>query len=135
MGTLPPGDREPTARCKALPAQRPHHPLGALGLALLQEGPLDLEIVGLCRGEQAVQVHGGGRGGGLFAWQTLPSALSPRTVPPGDPSLLRLLGCDTSPGPQGQKGTESAVLFSFFKKMFLNGSLQVTYIVMACTET
>ena len=73
-------------------------------------------------------------GGGLFAWQTLPSALSPRTVPPGDSSLLRLQGCDTSPGPQGQKGTESAV-FSFFKKMFLNCSLQVTYIVMACTET
>ena len=60
MGTLPPGDTEPRALCKALPAQRPHHPLGALGLALLQEGPLDLEIVGLCRGEQAVQVHGVG---------------------------------------------------------------------------
>ena len=54
------GDTEPRVLCKALPAQRPHHPLGALGLALLQEGPLDLEIVGSCRGEQAVQVHGVG---------------------------------------------------------------------------
>ena len=59
-----------------------------------------------------------GWGGGLFAWQTLPSALSPRTVPPGDPSLLRLQACDTSPCRQGQMGTESAVLFSFLKKCF-----------------
>ena len=77
----------------------------------------------------------GGMGGGLFAWQTLPSALSPRTVPPGNPSLLRLQACDTSPGGQGQMGTEPAVLFSFLKKMFLNCSLQVTYIVVACTDT
>ena len=60
----------------------------------------------------------GGMGGGLFAWQTLPSALSPRTVPPGDPSLLRLQECDTSPGRQSQMGTEPAVLFSFLKKCF-----------------
>ena len=117
MGTLPPADTEPRALCQALPAQSPHHPLGAPGLALLQEGPLDLETVGSCRGEQAVQVHGVG-GGGLFAWQTLPSALSPRTVPPGDPSLLRLQECDTSPGRQSQMGTEPAVLFSFLKKCF-----------------
>ena len=60
----------------------------------------------------------GGGGGGLFAWQTLPSALSSRTVPPGDPSLLRLQECDTSPGRQGQMGTEPAVLFSFLEKCF-----------------
>ena len=66
MGTLPPGDTEPRALCKALPARRPHHPLGALGLVLLQEGSLDLETVDSCRGEQAVQVlRVGGRG--LFA--------------------------------------------------------------------
>ena len=66
MGTLPPADTEPRALCQALPAQSPHHPLGAPGLALLQEGPLDLETVGSCRGEQAVQVlRVGGRG--LFA--------------------------------------------------------------------
>ena len=107
------GDTEPRVLCKALPAQRPHHPLGALGLALLQEGPLDLEIVGLCRGEQAVQVHGGGRGGGLFAWQTLPSALSPRTAPPGDPACSgpRSVTPAQVPRPEGNRVSSSFLFF------------------------
>ena len=68
MGTPPPGDTGPGALCKALPAQRPHHPLGALGLVLLQEGP----------------TGSGDRAGELIGWHILPSALSPRTAPPGD---------------------------------------------------
>ena len=78
MGTLPPGDTEPRALCKALPAQRPHHPLGALGLALLQEGPLDLEIVCSCRGEHIVQVHGVG------GWGAVCLANPPRRPQPQD---------------------------------------------------
>ena len=70
VGTPPPGDTGPGALCKALPVQRPDHPLGALDLVLLQEGP----------------TGSGDRAGGLIGWHTLPSALSPRRAPPGDPA-------------------------------------------------
>ena len=50
------------------------------------------------------------RSGGAHCRHTLSSALSPRTVPPGDPSLLWPQSRDTSPGPQGLRGTGSAVL-------------------------
>ena len=48
-----------------------------------------------CRGEQKVHVQ---RGWGLIGWHILPSALSPRTAPPGDPAC-------SSPGydPAGKK--------------------------------
>ena len=78
MGTPPPGAMEPRALCKSLPAQRPHHPSGAPGLVLLQEGPLDLETVGSCRREQAVQIHGVGG--------CLPGTCSPAPSAPGQPS-------------------------------------------------
>ena len=50
------------------------------------------------------------RSGGAHCGHSLPSALSPRTVPPGDPSLLRPQGRDASPGPPGPRGTASAAL-------------------------
>ena len=80
------------------------HPLGAVGVVPLQEDPLDLEVVGPCRGEQARQVHGAG----LIAWHILPSSISPMTVHPWEPSLPRLQGCASSPGHQGPRGIESA---------------------------
>ena len=43
------------------------HPAGAVGMVSLQEDPLDLEVVGPCRGEQACQVHGAG----LIGWYIL----------------------------------------------------------------
>ena len=52
--------------------------------------------------------------GGAHCGHSLPSALSPRTVPPGDPSLLRPQGCDTSPGPQGLRGRERFFSLSLF---------------------
>ena len=60
MGTLPPGDTEPRALCKALPAQRPHHPLGALGLALLQEGPLIWRLWAYAEGNRQSKSMGWG---------------------------------------------------------------------------
>ena len=75
-------------------AQRPHRPLGALGLALLPQRPLGLETVGSGRGEQEARSRGRSLG------HSLPSARSPRTVPLGDLILLRPQGLDTSPGPQ-----------------------------------
>ena len=83
------------------------HPSGAVGMISLQEDPLDLEVVGPCRGEQARQVHGAG----LIGWYILPSSVSPMTVYPWEPSLPRLQGCASSPGHQGLRGTEST--FSF----------------------
>ena len=114
MGTLPPGDTEPRVLCKALPAQRPHHPLGALGLALLQEGPLDLQIVGLCRGEQAVHVHGGGGVGG-----SLPGKPSPAPSAPGQ-SRLGTQACsdsrDVTPAQVPKARREQSQQFSLFLK-------------------
>ena len=89
------------------------HPLGAVGVVSLQEDPLDLEVVGPCRGEQARQVHGAG----LIAWHILPSSISPMTVHPWEPSLPRLQGCASSPGHQGPRGIESA--FSFCDLYFI----------------
>ena len=91
MGTLPPADTEPRALGKALPAQRPHHPLGAPGLALLQEGPLDLETVGSCRGEQGFQVHGVGE----WVGGCLPGKPSPAPSAPGQ-SRLGTQACSDS---------------------------------------
>ena len=68
--------------------------MGAVGVVSQQEDPVDLEVVGPCRGEQARQVHGAE----LIGWYILPSSLSPSTVQPWDASLLRLEECDTSPG-------------------------------------
>ena len=50
--------------------------------------------------------------GGAHCGHSLPSALRP--VPPGDPSLLRPQGCDTSPGPQGLRGRERFFSLSLF---------------------
>ena len=86
------GGGNPTPRTHG--AQRPHLPLGGLGLALLPQRPLGLETVGSGRGEQEA------RSGGRSLGHSLPSARSPRTVPPGDLILLRPQGLDTSPGPQ-----------------------------------
>ena len=88
-------------------------PLGAVGVVPLQEDPLDLEVVGPCRGEQARQVHGAG----IIAWHILPSSVSPMTVHPSEPSLPRLQGCASSPGHQGPRGIESA--FSFCDLYFI----------------
>ena len=49
------------------------HPVGAVGMVSLQEDPLDLEVVGPCRGEQARQVHGAG----LIGWYILPALSAP----------------------------------------------------------
>ena len=49
------------------------HPVGAVGMVSLQEDPLDLEVVGPCRGEQACQVHGAG----LIGWYILPALSAP----------------------------------------------------------
>ena len=49
------------------------HPVGAVGMVSLQEDPLDLEVVGPCRGEQARQVHGAG----LIGWYILPAPSAP----------------------------------------------------------
>ena len=92
MGTPPPGDTGPGALCKALPAQRPHHPLGALGLALLQEGPLDLEIVGSCRGEQAVQVQGVGGQWGAVCLANPPQRPQPQDSPAWGPKPAQTPG-------------------------------------------
>ena len=104
MGTLPPGDREPTARCKALPAQRPHHPLGALGLALLQERPLGLETVGSGRREQEGQVQGGS--------PRAQPAQSPQPRPAWGPEPAQAPGLRHQPGSPRPEGTGPAVLLS-----------------------
>ena len=49
------------------------HPAGAVGMVSLQEDPLDLEVVGPCRGEQACQVHGAG----LIGWYILLALSAP----------------------------------------------------------
>ena len=56
-------------------------------------------------------------GGGLFAWHTLPSTLTPGQPSPGS-QPAQTPGVWHSPGPQGLRGTESAVLFSFLKNVF-----------------
>ena len=89
------------------------HPVGAVGVVSLQEDPRDLKVVGLCRGEQARQVHGAG----LIGWHVLPSSVSPMTVHPWEPSPPRLQGCASSPGHQGPRGIESA--FSFCNLYFI----------------
>ena len=42
---------------------------------------------------------------GLISWLILSSSLSPRTVQAWDPRLLRLQGCESSPGHRGLRGT------------------------------
>ena len=96
MGTAPPGATEPRALYKALAAQSPHHPSGAPGLVLPQEGPLDLETVGSCRREQAVQIHGVG----AVCLAHAPQRPQPQDSPARGPSLLRLQGCDTAQVPK-----------------------------------
>ena len=49
------------------------HPAGAVGVVSLQEDPLDLELVGPCRGEQARQVLGAG----LIGWYILRAPSAP----------------------------------------------------------
>ena len=75
-------------------------------------------------------------GGGLFAWPTLPSALSPRTAQLGVPACSDSRGVTQprSPRPEGNRVSSS---FLFFKKcfIFLNCSLQVSYLVVACMAT
>lgn len=58
---------------------------------------LDLETEGSYRGEKEVHVY---RGWGAHCLAYPPQTLSPTTVQSGDPSLLRLQGCDISPGPK-----------------------------------
>ena len=69
MGTPPSGDAEPRGLCKVLPVQRPHHPLGALWLVLLQEDPPGSGDWGLIQRGKEVHVY---RGGGLIAWRSSP---------------------------------------------------------------
>ena len=57
------------------------------------------------------KARSGGVGGGAHCRHSLPGPLSP--FPPGDPSLLRPQGCDTSPGPQGLRG-QGQRLFCLF---------------------
>ena len=116
MATPPPGDTGPGALCKALPAQRPHHPLGALDLVLLQEGPTGSGDCGLMqRGTGSPCPPGWGAD-----WLAYPPQRpQPQDNPAWGPSLLRPQGRDASPGPQGPRGTESAVLLSFFLSCFV----------------
>ena len=74
MGTPPSGDAEPRGLCKVLPVQRPHHPLGALWLVLLQEDPPGSGDWGLIQRGKEVHVY---RGGGLIAWRSLPRPSAP----------------------------------------------------------
>ena len=111
MGTPPSGDTGPGALCKALPAQRPHHPLGALDLVLLQEGPTGSGDCGLMqRGTESPCPAGLG----AYWLAYPPQRPQPQDSPAWGPSLLRLQEWDASPGAQGPRGTESAVLLSFF---------------------
>ena len=122
LGTLPPGDTEPRALCKALPAQRPHHPLGALDLVLLQEGPTGSGDCGLMQ-------RGTGSpcppGWGAYWLAYPPQRPQPQDSPAWGPSLLRPQECDASPGPKA-RGEQSQQFFwlSFFPVMFiLNSSI------------
>ena len=75
MGTPTLGDMEPRGLFIALPAQRLH-------ILWVQEDPLDLEVVGRCRGEQARRPVGQGS----LAGTSLP-ALSPHDSPSGNPGF------------------------------------------------
>ena len=115
-GNPTPGDTGPGALCKALPAQTPHHPLGALDLVLLQEGPTGSGDCGLMqRGTGSPCPPGWGAD-----WLAYPPQRpQPQDSPAWGPSLLRPQGRDASPGPQGPRGTESAALLSFFLSCFV----------------
>ena len=116
MGTPPPGDTGPGALCKALPAQRPHHPLGALGLVLLQEGPTGSGDCGLMqRGTGSPCPPGWGAD-----WLAYPPQRPQPQAPPGD------LACsgprDVMPAQVPKaRGEQSQQLFclSFFPVMFI----------------
>jgi len=96
VGTPTLGDMEPRGLFIVLPAQRLH-------ILWVQEDPLDLEVVGWCRGEQARRPVGQGS----LASTSLPALSAPQQ------SIWepRLQGCASSPGHQGLRGIESACSF------------------------
>ena len=61
--------------------------MGTLGLFNCRRAHLDLETVVSSRGTRHYMSVG--VEGGLVCWHLLPSSLSPVTVQPRDPSLLR----------------------------------------------
>ena len=80
-----------------VPQNTPIHPLGALWFVPLQEDPPGSGDCGLIQK---------GKGSSCLSWWGAhclahpPQTLSPTTVQSGDPSLLRLQGCDISSGPK-----------------------------------
>ena len=86
---------------------RAPHPLGAVGVVSLQEDPLDLEVVGPCRGEQACQVHGG-----RAHWLVYPPQVR---QPHGSPSLgtkpAQASGMYQQPRAPRPEGNRVSILF------------------------
>ena len=120
MGTLPAGDMEPRALCKS--SSRPETPpsFGSTRLGFAAGGPPWVwRLWARAEGNRKSRSMEGGRG--TFPGHP-PQLPQPHHSQLGDPSLLRLQGCDTSPGTQGLRGIESTVLLSFFVCLFILNS-------------
>ena len=110
MGTPPSGDAEPRGLCKVLPVQRPHHPLGALWLVLLQEDPPGSGDWGLIQRGKEVHVY---RGGGLIAWRSSPDP-QPHYSPAWGPKPTQAPGMWHQPRSRVLRRIESFFFFLSF---------------------
>ena len=83
------------------------HLLGAVGVVSLQEDPLDLEVVGPCRGEQACQVHGG-----RAHWLVYPSQVrQPHDSPSLGTKPAQASGMYQQPRAPRPEGNRVSILF------------------------
>ena len=90
----------------ALLVLRLYHPLGVVGSVSLG-GPAGTWRWCMFAGAAGSPGPSGGAGPLDGASSQLPQ---PTRLQPSAPGLLRLLGCDTSPGPQGLRGIDSVFL-------------------------
>ena len=121
MGIPPPGTREHQGLFKALPAQRLHHGKESVSFHC-RRARLDPEVMGSCRGQQALQAHGGGGAHGSHPPQ-------PHDTPALGPKPAQAPGYKIAVQVREVKGDKLGMAF-FFLFLFFNFRLMVYWSIV-----